>query len=106
MIALPTRATVANPDDRTLEGAHYLHPGAGNRQAVAHGLFGALIVEPPGSTYRNPTSGLPQLSGWEADIIPATGKAFRENVKIFHEIGNEDFRQILDSSGQPLPLRA
>ena len=77
------------PDDRTLEGAHYLHPGAGNRQAVAHGLFGALIVEPPGSTYRNPTSGLPQLSGWEADIIPATGKAFRENVKIFHEIGNE-----------------
>ena len=48
-----------------------MHPGPGNRQAVAHGLFGALIVEPPGSTYRNPTTGLPQLSGWEADIIPA-----------------------------------
>jgi len=77
------------PDDPTLEGAHYLHPGAGNRQAVAHGLFGALVVEPPGSTYRNPTTGLPQVSGWEADIIPAAGKAFRENVKIFHEIGNE-----------------
>ena len=51
------------PDDPTLEGAHYLHPGAGNRQAVAHGLFGALIVEPPGSTYRNPTTGLPQRLG-------------------------------------------
>ena len=93
------------PDDPTIEGAHYMYPGPGNRQAVAHGLFGALIVEPPGSTYRNPTTGLPQESGWEADIIPAAGVSFRENVKIFHEIGNEsetDFVPV-DINGVPLP---
>ena len=93
------------PDDPTIEGAHYMYPGPGNRQAVAHGLFGALIVEPPGSTYRNPTTGLAQESGWEADIIPASGASFRENVKIFHEIGNESETDLVpvDISGVPLP---
>lgn len=92
------------PDDRSLEGAHYMHPGPGNRQAVAHGLFGALVVEPPGSTYRNPTTGAPQLSGWEADIIPAAGKAFREDVMMFHEIGNESERNVpVDITGVALP---
>ena len=33
----------------TLEGAHYIRPGPGNRAAVDHGLFGALSVEPAGS---------------------------------------------------------
>lgn len=92
------------PSDPSLEGAHSMHPGPGNRQAVAHGLFGALVVEPPGSTYRNPTTGTPQLSGWEADIIPATGKSFRENVKIFHETGNESERNVpVDVNGTALP---
>jgi hypothetical protein len=93
------------PNDPTLEGGHYMHPGPGNRQAVAHGLFGALVVEPPGSTYRNPTTGAPQISGWEADIIPAGGKSFRENVKIFHEIGNEAEKDTtpVDVTGKVLP---
>jgi manganese oxidase len=94
------------PDDPTLEGGHYMHPGPGNRQAVAHGLFGALVVEPPGSTYRNPTTGAAQVSGWEADIIPGdpAKKSFRENVKIFHEIGNESERNVpVDITGLPLP---
>src|SRR5438270_2033704 len=39
------------PNDPDLEGAHHLHPGPGNRAATNHGLFGALVVEPPGSTY-------------------------------------------------------
>jgi hypothetical protein len=92
------------PNDPSLEGGHYLHPGPGNRQAVAHGLFGALVVEPPGSTYRNPTTGQAQLSGWEADILPAAAPSFRENVKIFHEIGNESERNIpVDITGTALP---
>jgi len=94
------------PSDRTLEGAHYIHPGPGNRQAVAHGLFGTLSVEPPGSTYLNMTTGQPLLSGWEAIIVPGTGKSFRENVKLFHEIGNdsEGSKVPLDINGNNLPL--
>ena len=92
------------PNDPTLEGAHYIHPGPGNRQAVAHGLFGTLNVEPPGSVYLNPTTGQPLLSGWEAIIVPGSGKSFRENVKIFHEIGNESERDVpVDINGDPLP---
>ena len=42
------------PDDSELEGTHYMRPGPGNRDAVAHGLFGALVVEPAGSTSPRP----------------------------------------------------
>ena len=92
------------PNDSTLEGAHYIHPGPGNRQAVAHGLFGTLNVEPPGSIYLNMTTGQPQPSGWEAIIVPGAGKAFRENVKVFHEIGNESERNLpVDINGNALP---
>ncbi|MBI3241383.1 MAG: IPT/TIG domain-containing protein [Chloroflexi bacterium] len=92
------------PNDPTLEGAHYIHPGPGNRQAVAHGLFGTLNVEPPGSVYLNMTTGQPLLSGWEAIIVPGSGKSFRENVKVFHEIGNESERNIpVDINGNSLP---
>ena len=54
-------------------------------------------TRPPGS---------PQVSGWEADIIPASGAAFRENVKIFHEIGNESENETWSrstSTASPLP---
>ncbi len=78
------------PNDPTLEGAHNIYPGPGNRHAVAHGLFGTLNVEPPGSIYLNMTTGQPQLSGWEAIIVPGNGrKSFRESVTVFHEIGND-----------------
>ncbi|NUR75557.1 MAG: multicopper oxidase domain-containing protein, partial [Thermoleophilia bacterium] len=80
------------PNDPTLEGAHYMRPGPGNRQAVAHGLFGVLAVEPPGSSYLNVTTGAPLESGWEASIVPGNGRpAFREFVQIYHEVGDEDF---------------
>ena len=77
------------PNDPALEGAHYMRPGPGNRLAVAHGLFGALVVEPQGSTYLNADDGQPLESGWEAMISPPARKAFREYVLLFHEIGNE-----------------
>ena len=77
------------PHDQQLEGAHYLRPGPGNREAVSHGLFGTLVVEPPGSTYLDLTTGQPMQSGWEAMIVPGDGAAFREPVIMQHEIGNE-----------------
>ncbi len=79
------------PNDKRLEGAHYMRPGPGHREQVAHGLFGALAVEPPGSTYTNMITGDPIESGWMASIKPASGMAFREYVQMYHEIGNEKF---------------
>jgi hypothetical protein len=90
------------PRDAEFEGAHYIRPGPGARQAVAHGLFGALSVQPAGSTYTSMDTGKPVTSGWEATISPGTGKAFREYVQLYHEIGDEDFR-VLDSRNAPLP---
>jgi hypothetical protein len=92
------------PNDPSLEGAHYIHPGPGSRTAVNHGLFGALAVEPAGSTYRNPSTGNDQPSGWEADILPAGNKAFREGVKLLHEIGNDN-EQISDKNGNLIDVQ-
>jgi Big-like domain-containing protein/multicopper oxidase len=103
------RYWIAN--DRRLEGSHYMHPGPGFRNAVTHGLFGALTVEPKGSRYANPNTGEivadPQTdSGWERTIISGgSGKAFREAVQVWHEIGHENDRAaVLDAQGQQLPL--
>jgi manganese oxidase len=91
------------PDDKSLEGAHYISPGAGHRTAIDHGLFGVLSVEPPNSQWLSPTdAATPIESGWEAVIWPADAPSFRENVKILHEIGNEkDF--VYDKNNLPLP---
>ncbi|MDX6598149.1 MAG: hypothetical protein QOE87_2036, partial [Gaiellales bacterium] len=93
------------PDDAGLEGAHYLRPGPGNRLAVAHGLFGALVVEPRGSSYLRPDNGQALASGWEAMVQPADGKrAFREYALLFHEIGTEQTGVApYDKNGLPLP---
>ena len=92
------------PETPNLEGAHYLRPGPGNRAAVSHGLFGALVVEPKGSTYLKPSDGTPLASGWEAMIQPSGDKAFREYALLFHEIGNEQTGVApYDKKGVPLP---
>jgi manganese oxidase len=106
----------AIPIDARLEGGHYMHPGPGYRAAIDHGLFGALVVEPPGSTYWNTsTPNVPLASGWEAIIKPAgvnancvtTSRvptcAFREGALLHHEIGNDN--EILkDKNGGNIPL--
>ena len=82
------------PKDPELEGAHYLRPGAGNRDAVSHGLFGVLVVEPEGSRYLHPDTGqpIPFGWGWEATIVPGGGKkAFRESNLLHHEVGDEKY---------------
>jgi len=101
------------PNDPNQEGAHHLHPGPGNRAATNHGLFGALVVEPPGSSYLkqkvssadaiHPGVAPPLDSGWEAIIVPGNGQAaFRENVQLYHEIGNEG-EDVFDKGGGGLP---
>ena len=61
--------------------------------SVSHGLYGALAVEPAGSRWTDPRSGLElyppsnvaQQSGdlyIDADITPPSGKAFRESVQL------------------------
>src|SRR4051794_37445662 len=91
------------PDDPNAEGLHYIRPGPGFRDQVSHGLFGALAVEPPGSTYSEIETGRPITSGWEANVMPGDGrKAFREYAQLYHEVGNEDYR-IPDARGNKLP---
>jgi hypothetical protein len=101
------------PREATLEGAHYLHPGPGYRNAVGHGLFGSLVVEPEGSTYWNSnTPGMPLRSGWEAIIKPGGASAqcdpatracsFREALLLHHEVGNDN-ELIYHPDGSPLP---
>src|SRR4051794_10152889 len=106
----------AVPDDPRAEGGHYIRPGPGYRAAVNHGLFGALMVEPPGSTYWNTTTrNQPLLSGWDAIIKPtapgvacnrnsqAQTCAFREAALLHHEIGNDN-EVVTDKNGLPVPV--
>ncbi|MBE7472508.1 MAG: multicopper oxidase domain-containing protein [Anaerolineales bacterium] len=53
-------------------------------QLGARGAFGAVIVEPAGSVYRDPYTGNPVLSGTHADII-STNTVFREDVMLFQD---------------------
>jgi len=98
------------PTDRNLEGAHYVHPGPGLRNLVNHGLFGSVVVEPPGSTYLDPNAvdeshAQSLASGWEAIIRPAGAPEFRENVQLYHEIGNENEKDaVLQKNGVPVPF--
>ncbi|HET7475818.1 MAG TPA: multicopper oxidase domain-containing protein [Dermatophilaceae bacterium] len=104
------------PDDPTLEGGHYIHPGPGYRAAVDHGLFGALVVEPPGSTYWDATNAGQRLeSGWEAIIKPGPVSGdcvvrsstptcgFRENALLHHEVGNDN-ELLKDKNNLNIPL--
>ncbi|MEO8267388.1 MAG: hypothetical protein ABI706_17950 [Ilumatobacteraceae bacterium] len=91
------------PNDKALEGAHYLSPGAGHRAGIDHGLFGVLSVEPANSVWLSPTdAATPIESGWEAVIWPSDAPSFREDVQILHEIGNEK-EQVFDKNNLPLP---
>ncbi|HET7397577.1 MAG TPA: hypothetical protein VFJ94_03550 [Intrasporangium sp.] len=65
--------------------------GEADGGAKSQGLFGALVVEPSGSVWTDPTSGAPLYTGTSgqsgelyiaADIKPPTGNAFREAVQI------------------------
>ena len=84
------------------EGTHYFHSHGVTRLQTAHGLFGAVIVEPNRSQHVEPVRGGESRSGWAAMITPPRGSAFREFVIFYHEIGNERYRH-LDKMGQAVP---
>ncbi len=63
----------------------------GDGGSAAHGLFGALVVEPAGSTWSDPRTGRPLYTGTgtqsgdlylDAVIDPPTGRTFRETVQL------------------------
>lgn len=50
-----------------------------------HGAYGALIIEPKGSKYRDPKTGKALLSGARADILVPNQPDFREQVLMFSD---------------------
>jgi manganese oxidase len=89
------------------EGAKLFHSHGDSRELTAHGLFGAIIAEPAGSTFLDPQTGQPLngQSNWEAIIQMPSGSStpsFREFAVAYHEVGDEQFN-LLNSSGQQLP---
>ena len=83
----------------TPEGTHYFHSHGNNREQTAHGLFGALIVEPSGSIYLEPKTGEALRSGWAAIIRDPNGSDFREFTITYHEIGDESY-ELRDGTGE------
>jgi len=82
------------------EGAHVFHSTGDEAQTQAHGLFGAIIAEPPGSQWLDPNkNNAPLASGWDATIEMPQGPSFREFALLFHEIGDEGYRQIYEKPG-------
>ena len=66
-----------------------------------HGTFGALIVEPKGSKWLHPKTGVEINSGTEAMIVQPDKEDFREQVLIYH-----DFSRLWDKDGKMLPLES
>lgn len=76
------------------EGARVFHSGGDSTQLTAHGLFGAVVAEPAGSTWLDPDTGADRtndrtFNSFAAIIRPGSGTNFREFVIMYHEIGDE-----------------
>lgn len=90
------------PDDEP-EATHHFHSHGVERAQTNHGLFGALIVEPAGSTWTDPSTGERIETGWQAVVDPPDGPAFREFVVYYHEVGDES-EQLLDRDDELVDL--
>ncbi|HRW46161.1 MAG TPA: multicopper oxidase domain-containing protein, partial [Caldilinea sp.] len=97
------RISMPPANDPRGEGAYYFYSHGAARALTSHGLFGALVAEPPGSTYLHAMTGQPLTSGWEAIIVDPNGSNFREFTLLWHEIGDEK-ADIFDATGNPLPV--
>ena len=73
-------------------------PRSSEEATNIHGLFGAVIVEPPGAKWFHPETGEEIESGLMADIYQPGKPAFREYTVFFH-----DELEILDKDGK-IPL--
>ena len=82
------------------EGVFLFHdmadPRSSEEATNVHGLFGAVIVEPPGAEWFHPETGEEIESGLMADIYQPGKPAFREYTVFFH-----DELEILDKDGNP-----
>lgn len=82
------------------EGVFLFHDMADPRSSEdatnIHGLFGAVIVEPPEAQWFHPETGEEIESGLMADIYTSGKPAFREYAVFFH-----DELEILDKDGNP-----
>jgi hypothetical protein len=97
--------SITLPDDPEAERAYYFRDHGAARRRVVHGLFGALVAEPAGSTHLDVETGEELTeNNWEAIIVPPSGPAFREFVLMYHEIGDENYDGILDGNGRTLPV--
>jgi FtsP/CotA-like multicopper oxidase with cupredoxin domain len=91
-------------------GTTYFHDHVNALSSWRHGLFGALIVEPPGSTYQDPYTGAHLDSGLRADIHTRSGVgvdvagSFREFVLMLSD--GTDIDREGRSSGSSIDLRA
>ncbi|HSR69552.1 MAG TPA: multicopper oxidase domain-containing protein [Acidobacteriota bacterium] len=95
---------VPMPTDPDAERSYYFHDHGASRQRINHGLFGAVVAEPEGSTYVDVETGMPSDGdNWESIIIDPNGINFREFVIMYHEIGDETFTGIQDGEGKDLP---
>jgi len=88
---------------REPEGTHYFHSHGDDRLQTEHGLFGAVVVEPSGSTWLDPRSGGPAQTTWDAVVHPASGRDFREYVLYYHEVGDENYQPVA-ADGSFVPL--
>ena len=84
------------------EGTHYFHSQGDTRRQTSHGLFGAVIVEPSGSVYLDPSNREELRSGWSAIVRGPDGASFREFAIYYHEIGDESY-QLLNVAGEFVP---
>lgn len=91
------------------DGVRVFHSGGDATQLTLHGLFGALVAEPAGSTWLDPDTGADRttdrtFNSFAAIIRPGSGTAFREFVLLYHEIGDEMFnlRRPPRESGTPI----
>jgi FtsP/CotA-like multicopper oxidase with cupredoxin domain len=89
---------VGLPNLPGMEGAHFLHSHADSRYQTKHGLFGALVAEPVGSTWLT-QDGYPSLSGDQAIIVRPGASDFREYVLVYH-----DEIELVDRALNPLPI--
>lgn len=91
-------------------GTAYFHDHVNALASWRHGLFGALVSEPPGSTYHDPHTGQQLQSGALADVytearstLDVTG-SFRELVMFIQD--HNPINAVGRSSGSSINLRA
>ena len=89
--------------DPKLEGSAVNLVDFGDRRGHRHhGLFGALLVEPKGSTWLDPSTGKPVLSGAVSDVrwtdAAGVARAYREQV-----LNWQDGLNLRTASGAPIP---